>query len=452
MTRSPDRYVLGINAFHADASAVLLDGGEVVCAIAEERVNRAKHFAGLPVEAVRTCLRVAGIEPDAVGHVAVARDGRAARWRKLAFLASRPHRAFALAAPRLANRAAVGRRPRATLERARPHRDHSVARAPRRAPRRPRGERLLPLGLRPGGDPHGRRLRRLLEHAPRPRPGHVDPRRPTHPLPAQPWRPLHDGQPVHRLRPVRGRGEGDGARALRAALVRARPRRDSLDPRRRHVPPQPPVVPPSPRRLHVRRLGGRQADRGAALLRRHGAPVRTAASSRGPGDRPGARPRPQPAGRVRAGDPRAREGGRRPRGVSRPLPRWRRNDEQRRQRPHRDRWRGRPRVRPGGGDRRRDRARRRALGLRDRPRPGATVGHARGAPRPLVDGGRMPACARGGGLAAHVDPSRRRRPDLGGRRRPRGGPHRRAGSRAARSGGRGPSAAGASSPTPARPT
>ncbi len=108
MTSSRDRYVLGINAFHADAAAVLLDEGNVVCAIAEERIVRRKHFAGLPVEAVRLCLNVAGIEAKDVGHVAVARDGRAALWRKAAFLATRPHRAFALAAPRLANRAAVG--------------------------------------------------------------------------------------------------------------------------------------------------------------------------------------------------------------------------------------------------------------------------------------------------------------------------------------------------------
>jgi carbamoyltransferase len=102
-----DRYVLGLNAFHADAAAVLLDRGEVVCAIAEERVNRSKHFAGVPVEAVRTCLDAAGIGLRDVGHVAVARDGRAAFWRKVGFLASRPHRAFALAAPRLAQRGKV---------------------------------------------------------------------------------------------------------------------------------------------------------------------------------------------------------------------------------------------------------------------------------------------------------------------------------------------------------
>jgi carbamoyltransferase len=106
-TSDRDRWVLGVNAFHADASAVLVRDGEVVCALAEERVNRVKHYAGLPVEAARACLAFAGVAPEEVGHLAVARDGRAAFWRKVAFLASRPHRAFALAAPRLANRARV---------------------------------------------------------------------------------------------------------------------------------------------------------------------------------------------------------------------------------------------------------------------------------------------------------------------------------------------------------
>jgi len=109
MTDADDRYVLGINAFHADASAAILDRGQVLCAISEERINRVKHYAGLPIEAVRLCLATAGIRPSELRHVVLARDGRAARWRKLSFLALRPHRAFALAAPRLRGRAAVGR-------------------------------------------------------------------------------------------------------------------------------------------------------------------------------------------------------------------------------------------------------------------------------------------------------------------------------------------------------
>jgi carbamoyltransferase len=111
MSDDRDRFVLGVNAYHADAAAVLLDRGDVVCAIAEERVVRTKHFAGLPVEAARVCLARAGIGVEDVGHVAVARDDRAARWRKVAYLASRPHRALGLALPRLRNRAAVADAP-----------------------------------------------------------------------------------------------------------------------------------------------------------------------------------------------------------------------------------------------------------------------------------------------------------------------------------------------------
>ena len=38
--------ILGINTFHAGASAALLVDGEPVVALAEERLNRVKYFAG----------------------------------------------------------------------------------------------------------------------------------------------------------------------------------------------------------------------------------------------------------------------------------------------------------------------------------------------------------------------------------------------------------------------
>ena len=40
--------ILGLNMFHADASAAIVQDGEVVFAIAEERLNRIKHYAGFP--------------------------------------------------------------------------------------------------------------------------------------------------------------------------------------------------------------------------------------------------------------------------------------------------------------------------------------------------------------------------------------------------------------------
>ena len=48
--------VLGINAFHADASAALIEDGKIVCAAEEERFTRIKHAAGFPTSAIKWCL------------------------------------------------------------------------------------------------------------------------------------------------------------------------------------------------------------------------------------------------------------------------------------------------------------------------------------------------------------------------------------------------------------
>jgi carbamoyltransferase len=81
--------VLGVNAYHADAAACLLRDGVLVAAAEEERFRRVKHWAGFPTEAVRYCLREAGVDLRDVGHVAVNQDSRANLWRKLGFLVTR---------------------------------------------------------------------------------------------------------------------------------------------------------------------------------------------------------------------------------------------------------------------------------------------------------------------------------------------------------------------------
>ena len=80
--------ILGLNAFHGDASAALFADGSLVAAAEEERFNRLKHWAGFPAEAARYCL--AGIDPASLAHVAISRDPRAHLWRKLARVAVRP--------------------------------------------------------------------------------------------------------------------------------------------------------------------------------------------------------------------------------------------------------------------------------------------------------------------------------------------------------------------------
>jgi len=79
--------ILGLNAFHGDASAALLEDGQIVAALEEERLNRIKHWAGLPVLAAKACLQ--GEQPD---HVAISRDPKAHLANKLMRVAVRPHR------------------------------------------------------------------------------------------------------------------------------------------------------------------------------------------------------------------------------------------------------------------------------------------------------------------------------------------------------------------------
>ena len=81
-------YILGINAYHADGSAVLLRDGELVVALEEERFRRIKHWAGFPTAAIRKCLDIGGITGADVAHVAISRDPRANLLRKAAFAVS----------------------------------------------------------------------------------------------------------------------------------------------------------------------------------------------------------------------------------------------------------------------------------------------------------------------------------------------------------------------------
>jgi len=89
-------YILGINAYHGDAAAVLIKDGRIVAAVEEERFNRVKHCAGFPAESVRYCLRAAGIGLEEVAHVGVSRDPSAHLHKKVLFAAQRAGSELAL--------------------------------------------------------------------------------------------------------------------------------------------------------------------------------------------------------------------------------------------------------------------------------------------------------------------------------------------------------------------
>src|ERR1041385_7766008 len=79
-------HILGLNAFHGDASAALFSDGQLAAAMEEERFNRVKHWAGFPALAAKWCLEGS----DGAEHVAISRDPKAHLWRKIARRAARP--------------------------------------------------------------------------------------------------------------------------------------------------------------------------------------------------------------------------------------------------------------------------------------------------------------------------------------------------------------------------
>ena len=78
-------WILGLNAFHGDASACLLKDGQIVAAAEEERFRRIKHWAGFPSEAIRWCLEEGGIGLGAVDHVALNQDAKANIAKKVGY-------------------------------------------------------------------------------------------------------------------------------------------------------------------------------------------------------------------------------------------------------------------------------------------------------------------------------------------------------------------------------
>ena len=66
--------ILGINSFHADSSACLLINGKIRVAIEEERINRIKHWSGLPILSIEECLKNENISLKDIDYVAVNSD------------------------------------------------------------------------------------------------------------------------------------------------------------------------------------------------------------------------------------------------------------------------------------------------------------------------------------------------------------------------------------------
>ena len=82
--------ILGINAYHGNASAAVVCDGRLVAAVEEERFNRVKYAAGFPAAAIRYCLKEAGLKLGEIDHVAVPRNSYARLGTKLFYALRMP--------------------------------------------------------------------------------------------------------------------------------------------------------------------------------------------------------------------------------------------------------------------------------------------------------------------------------------------------------------------------
>src|SRR4029453_12222127 len=80
--------ILGLNAYHGDASVSLLAEDRLIFGREEERFSRLKHQAGFPSLAARHSLDYAGLSGLDLEHIAISRDPSAQLHRKLMFTLS----------------------------------------------------------------------------------------------------------------------------------------------------------------------------------------------------------------------------------------------------------------------------------------------------------------------------------------------------------------------------
>ena len=88
--------ILGINTHHSGSSACILIDGIPIAAIAEERLNRKKYYAGFPKLSIEMCLNIANLKITDVEHVAVARDKYSNLFQKVKYGLSNPSKLFNL--------------------------------------------------------------------------------------------------------------------------------------------------------------------------------------------------------------------------------------------------------------------------------------------------------------------------------------------------------------------
>lgn len=94
--------ILGLNAYHGDSAACIIINGNLIAAAEEERFRRIKHWAGLPTEAIKYCLKEANVKIDEIDYIAINRNPKANLLKKAIFAFNR-HPSLDLVKDRLKN-------------------------------------------------------------------------------------------------------------------------------------------------------------------------------------------------------------------------------------------------------------------------------------------------------------------------------------------------------------
>tara|TARA_B100000965_G_scaffold404011_1_gene433598 strand:+ start:565 stop:798 length:234 start_codon:yes stop_codon:yes gene_type:complete len=62
---------LGLNFNHADSSASIFIDNQLKTAIEEERINRIKHWAGLPTKSIDICLKENNLKFSDIDNITI---------------------------------------------------------------------------------------------------------------------------------------------------------------------------------------------------------------------------------------------------------------------------------------------------------------------------------------------------------------------------------------------
>jgi carbamoyltransferase len=80
--------ILGINAYHPDSSACILVDGKIKFSIEEERINRIKHWSGLPILSIKECLSSENISIKDIDFIAINQDFFSNFFYKISYIIS----------------------------------------------------------------------------------------------------------------------------------------------------------------------------------------------------------------------------------------------------------------------------------------------------------------------------------------------------------------------------